>query len=70
MTRTEAIFENLSLPVVAAPMFLISGPKLVTACCKNGIIGTFPALNHRSTEGFDQWLTDIEEDLETYENAP
>ena len=67
MTRTEAIFENLSLPVVAAPMFLISGPKLVTACCKNGIIGTFPALNHRSTEGFDQWLTDIEEDLETYE---
>lgn len=58
--------ENLSLPVVAAPMFLISGPKLVIECCKNGIIGTFPALNHRSSEGFEQWLVEINEALEGY----
>jgi len=60
------IKENLSVPVIAAPMFLISGPKLVTACCKNGIIGTFPALNQRSTEGFDSWLDEIESDLAAF----
>ena len=43
--------DNLELPVVAAPMFLISGPKLVIECCKHGIIGTFPALNQKTTEG-------------------
>jgi len=61
------IKEQLSLPVIAAPMFLISGPHLVTECCKNGIIGTFPALNQRTTEGFDEWLTEIEKTLATYE---
>ena len=45
--------DNLELPVVAAPMFLISGPELVIECCKNGIIGTFPALNQKTTEGFE-----------------
>jgi nitronate monooxygenase len=62
--KIDEITKQLSLPVIAAPMFLISGTQLVTACCKNGIIGTFPALNQRSTEGFDQWLTEIETDLE------
>ena len=47
-------FKSLELPVIAAPMFLISGPELVIECCKNGIVGTFPALNHRTTEGFEQ----------------
>ncbi|MEZ4888808.1 MAG: nitronate monooxygenase family protein [Chitinophagales bacterium] len=61
--------DRLSLPMVAAPMFLISGPKLVTACCKNGVIGTFPALNQRSSEGFEQWLIDIKEDLDRYEQT-
>ena len=56
--------DRLSLPVVAAPMFLISGPKLVTEACKNGVVGTFPALNQRSTEGFDAWLHEIEETLD------
>jgi nitronate monooxygenase len=60
------INQNLSLPVIAAPMFLISGPRLVIECCKNGIIGTFPALNHRSSEGFEQWLVEINEALEGY----
>ncbi len=59
--------DRLSLPMVAAPMFLISGPKLVTSCCKNGVIGTFPALNQRTSEGFEQWLIEIKEDLDKYE---
>lgn len=55
-----AMFRGrLSVPVIASPMFLISGPELVIACCKNGIAGTFPALNTRTTEGFSEWLTTI-----------
>lgn len=53
----------LRLPVVAAPMFLTSGPELVAACCEGGVLGTFPALNQRTTEGFDAWLTQLEERL-------
>jgi nitronate monooxygenase len=61
-------FEGrLSLPVVAAPMFLVSGPDIVKATCKTGVVGTFPALNHRTTEGFDEWLTEIENDLAAWE---
>lgn len=66
---TKAPFINdLSLPVIAAPMFLISGPKLVIECCKNGIVGTFPALNQRSSEGFEEWLIEIKSALKEYEN--
>jgi len=54
---------NAVLPVIAAPMFLVSGPEIVSACCKAGIVGTFPALNQRTSAGFDEWLTDIEKDL-------
>jgi nitronate monooxygenase len=60
-------FKNLSLPVVAAPMFLISTPKLVIECCKNGIVGTFPALNQRSTAGFEEWIIQIKSELEVFE---
>ena len=61
-------FNNaLSLPVIAAPMFLISGSKLVIECCKNGIVGTFPALNQRTTEGFEEWVIEIKTALETFE---
>lgn len=59
--------ENLSLPLVAAPMFLISGPELVIEACKNGIVGTFPALNQRTTEGFEQWVIQIKTALEAWE---
>lgn len=59
--------DSLSLPVVAAPMFLISGPKLVTECCKAGIVGTFPALNQRTSEGFEEWLIEIKTDLAKWE---
>ena len=61
------LFKNLSLPVIAAPMFLISGPKLVIECCKNGIVGTFPALNQRSSEGFERWIVEIKTALKTFE---
>lgn len=56
-------FDRLKLPVVAAPMFLVSGPALVKACCKAGIVGTFPALNQRTTEGFAQWVDEIRADV-------
>jgi len=62
-----SFFNDLSLPVIAAPLFLISGPELVIACCKSGIVGTFPALNHRSTEGFEKWVIQIKEELEVFE---
>ena len=64
------LFPNLRLPLIAAPMFLTSGPDLVVACCENGVVGTFPALNQRSTEGLDQWLTDIEARLAGKHAAP
>ena len=62
-------FENeLKLPVVAAPMFLISGPQLVIECCKNGIIGTFPDLNQRTSEGFEQWIIQIKNAFSDFDN--
>src|SRR5690606_22257693 len=51
--------KNLRLPVIAAPMFLVSQPSLVIAACRAGVIGTFPALNQRTTEGYAEWLTEI-----------
>ncbi|MEO0895081.1 MAG: nitronate monooxygenase [Bacteroidota bacterium] len=66
MNASPPFMKDLSLPAVAAPMFLISGPKLVIETCKSGIVGTFPALNHRTTEGFDEWLTEIETALDGY----
>ncbi len=56
--------DFLRLPVIAAPMFLVSGPELVIASCRAGIVGTFPALNQRSTEGLVEWLQTIESALE------
>jgi len=59
--------DKLQLPAVAAPMFLISGPRLVIECCKNGIVGTFPALNQRTTAGFEEWVIEIKNALDTFE---
>lgn len=63
----ENFIDDLNLPVVAAPMFLISGPQLVIECCKNGIVGTFPALNQRTTNGFEEWVIEIKEALTAFE---
>ena len=65
---SKASFINeLSIPAIAAPMFLISGPQLVIECCKSGIVGTFPALNQRTSEGFEAWIVEIKAALSTYE---
>ena len=56
-------FKEMRLPVVAAPMFLVSGVDLVVEACKAGIAGTFPALNQRTTEGFREWVIEIKEAL-------
>jgi len=67
MSLPPSFQGRLSVPVVAAPMFLVSGPALVAETCKSGVVGTFPALNNRSTEGFDEWLSEIEDDLAAFE---
>lgn len=67
MHQKASFIKNLSLPVIAAPMFLISGPELVIECCKNGIVGTFPALNQRTSEGFEEWLVEIKTALQKFE---
>lgn len=54
-----SIAKNLRFPAIAAPMFLVSGPELVIATCKAGMIGTFPALNQRTSEGYAEWLDEI-----------
>lgn len=55
--------DRLRLPVIVAPMFLVSGPELVIASCRSGLVGTFPALNQRTTDGFAEWLDTIESAL-------
>jgi nitronate monooxygenase len=67
MSAKPDFITELTLPAIAAPMFLISGPQLVIECCKNGIVGTFPALNQRTSEGFEEWLLEIKNALATYE---
>ena len=52
--------DRLSLPLIAAPMFLVSGVDLVVAACRNGVIGSFPTVNCRSPEQLDDWLGEIE----------
>ncbi len=56
--------SKLSLPAIVSPMFLVSGPDLVVASCKAGLVGTFPALNQRTTEGYESWLKEIAERLD------
>lgn len=53
------MFDRLTLPVIAAPMFLISGPDLVIAACRAGIVGAFPTPNARSLDQLDAWMTRI-----------
>ncbi|SIS39844.1 nitronate monooxygenase [Zobellia uliginosa] len=67
MSAKPSFIDELALPAIAAPMFLISSPKLVVECCKNGIVGTFPALNQRTSEGFEEWLIEIKTELENFE---
>ena len=64
MSLPALLDQRLRLPVVAAPMFLVSNPQLVLACCRSGIVGSFPALNQRESSGFKAWLEEIEGSLD------
>ena len=57
------VFDTLRLPVIGAPLFIISNPKLVIAQCKAGIVGSFPALNARPESQLDEWLDEITTEL-------
>ncbi|MDB5711411.1 MAG: nitronate monooxygenase [Sphingomonas bacterium] len=61
-----ALFDRLRLPVIGSPLFIISGPELVNAQCKAGIVGAFPALNARPQGVLDEWLHRITEELATH----
>ncbi|SDJ21138.1 nitronate monooxygenase [Pseudomonas delhiensis] len=63
MSLPALLDRRLRLPLVAAPMFLVSNPQLVLACCHSGIVGSFPALNQRESSGFKAWLEEIEAGL-------
>ncbi|WP_374619133.1 NAD(P)H-dependent flavin oxidoreductase [Pandoraea sp.] len=63
------ILQNLALPVVASPMFIVSYPALVLAQCKAGIVGSFPALNAREPQILEDWLSQITEELASYKAA-
>lgn len=68
-TRQEILASlHLDIPVVVAPMFIVSQQQLVLESCKNGIVGTFPALNNRTTEGFEKWVIEIKEELKAEED--
>lgn len=69
MSLPALLDQRLRLPVVAAPMFLVSNPQLVLACCHSGVLGSFPALNQRESSGFKAWLEEIEAGLKA-DSAP
>jgi nitronate monooxygenase len=63
------IFDRLRLPVIGSPLFIVSGPELVIAQCKAGIVGSFPALNARPQSLLDEWLHQITEELAAWDRA-
>ena len=69
MAIPEILKGRLSIPVVASPLFIISGPELVIAQCKAGVVGSFPSLNARPVEVLDEWLTQINAELDAYNLA-
>ena len=69
MSLPALLEQRLRLPIVAAPMFLVSNPQLVLACCHSGIVGSFPALNQRESAGFKAWLEEVDAGLTT-QSAP
>ncbi len=69
MAIPKIMQDRLSVPVVGAPLFIISNPDLVIAQCKAGIVGSFPSLNARPIEQLDDWLTQISEELESFASA-
>ena len=66
--RLRGFRDRLSLPLIAAPMFLVSGVEMTVAACRNGVIGSFPTANCRSTEQLEAWLTEIDTRLRQHED--
>src|SRR5690349_19117939 len=69
MSRLPKALQHLQLPVIGAPLFIISNPKLVIEQCKAGIVGSMPALNARPASQLDEWLHEITETLAAYNKA-
>ncbi len=66
MSLSEKLRSELSLPIIAAPLFIVSNPDLVVAQCTSGVIGSFPALNARPAEMLDEWIERIDVSLQAY----
>lgn len=69
MALPDILKSRLSVPAMAAPMFIISGPELAIAQCKAGVVGSFPALNAREKGEFEKWLIQITQELDAYNKA-
>ena len=69
MSLPSPLFDHLRLPVVGSPLFIVSGPELVIAQCKAGVVGSFPALNARPQSQLDEWLHRITEELAAHNRA-
>ena len=63
------VLRNLPLPIIGAPLFIVSNPKLVIEQCKAGVVGSMPSLNARPAEQLDEWLAEITETLAAYNKA-
>lgn len=70
MSLPALLDGRLKVPAIAAPMFLVSGPALVVETCRAGVLGTFPALNQRTTDGYADWLETIAAELDGEAAAP
>jgi nitronate monooxygenase len=69
MPIPDLLRDRLRLPVIGAPMFIVSTPRLVLAQCKAGIVGAFPALNARPASQLDEWLAQITEELAAFQRT-
>ena len=69
MSRLPPVLQSVPFPVIGAPMFIISTPKLVIAQCIAGVVGSMPALNARPAEQLDDWLAEITETLAAHDRA-
>ena len=69
MSKLPSVLAHLPFPAIASPLFIISNPKLVIEQCKAGIVGSMPALNARPAEQLEEWLIEITETLDAYNQA-
>lgn len=69
MSKLPKVLQNLPLPIIGSPLFIISNPKLVIEQCKAGVVGSMPALNARPAAQLDEWLAEITEALAAYNQA-